>query len=54
MERLTERCGKQVLYLKDGETFPYTLMSGYDVQRVLERLCELEDAVESRCADETE
>ena len=46
MERLTQRNGDHVEYLKDGEAFPYTLMSGYDIQRVMDRLAELEDALE--------
>jgi len=46
MERLTQRNGEHIEYLKDGEAFPYTLLSGHDIQKVLKHLAELEDALE--------
>lgn len=51
MERLTERDGKQVLYRKDGESYPFPLMSQYDIQRVLERLAYYEDKAEPVAPD---
>lgn len=47
MERLTQRNGDYVEYLKDGEALPHTLMSSYDIQCVLERLAKLENDLES-------
>ena len=44
--RLTERQDNHIFYVKDGEAYPYTLLSGYDISRVLEKLADLEDKAE--------
>ena len=46
MERLTVRKTDIVLFQKDGQYTPPISMNGEQVRKVLERLAELEDAIE--------
>ena len=46
MERLTERKHDFVLFRKDGQLIPPMNMSGQEVRQALERLADLEDAIE--------
>ena len=47
MERLTVRDGDMVFYREDEHLLAPVNMSGFDVRKVLERLAELEDALEN-------